>query len=277
MEGARASACGAFRATLTEATLRRVQLLASPRRRRRLGWALALTGALGGLVAVAVLFWNTASWTPTPVEDTPLRTEAEPVAEPIRMTSAVRREVRRTLERFVDAAVLRKRLDEAWRMSTPALRGGVTRREWSRGELPIQPYPWKGIRSVDLRFLYTDTRSVAVDVMLLPREPSNPTLVFTADVTPVGEGKRRRWLVDYWAPQASIGGGAPPAPAQAEERQAGGDEPTLAFDNSRLGPEWFLVPGAILALLIAIPIGIAVRNTVAARRAERRYREELRG
>ena len=257
-----------------------MEFLASPRRRRRLAWSFVLTLALAGVVAIAVLFWNTATWTTTPVEDTPIRTEAEPVVEPIAMTPAVRREVRLTLDRFVDAAVLRKRLEEAWTLSTPALRGSVTHDDWARGELPIQPYPWKGIRRLDLRFLYSDTRSVAVDVMLLPREETNPILVYTADLTPVGKGKRRHWLVDYWAPQASIGGGSPP-PAdeqQQQEREAAGrDNPTLAFDDSRLGPEWFVVPGAILLLLIGIPIGIAIRNTIAGRRAERRYREETGG
>lgn len=257
-----------------------MQLLASPRRRRRLAWSSVLFLALAGVVAIAVFFWNTANWKTTPVEDTPIRTEAEPVAEPIRMTPAVRREVRQTLDRFVDAAVLRKRVTEAWTLSTPALRGAVSRGDWDRGELPIQPYPWKGIRRLDLRFLYSDTRSVAVDVMLLPREATNPILVYTADVTPVGKGKKRRWLVDYWAPQASIGGGGP-APASEQDQQereaADRDNPTLAFDDSRLGPEWFLVPGAILLLLIGVPIGIAVRNTIAGRRAERRYREETGG
>ena len=233
--------------------------------------------AIGGLVLVAVLYWNTASLTPTPVDDTPIRTEAEPIAEPITLTRTVRREVRQTVDRFVQAAVLRKQLADAWTMSTPTLRASVTRQDWDRGELPIQPYPSRALRSVDVRFLYADTRSVAVDVMLLPREEANPVLVFTADLTPVGKGDHRRWLVDYWAPQAAIGGGAPPpAPAKQTERKAAKDDPTLAFDNSRLGPVWFLVPGALVALLIGIPISIAIRNTIATRRAERRYREEQR-
>lgn len=239
---------------------------------------LALLLGVGGVVAVSALFWNTASWTPTPVEDTPIRTGAEPVDEVIKMTPEVRREVRRTLDEFVTAAVLRKRIDEAWTMSTPTLRGGVTRSEWKRGELPIQPYPWGAIRGLDLRFLYTDTRSVAVDVMLLPEKKGSPILVYTADLTPVGESKNRRWLVDYWAPQASIGGGGGPPPEEkkkTDETAAAKENPTLAFDDSRLGPGWFLVPGAILLVLIGIPVGIAIRNSVIARRVERRYREEL--
>jgi hypothetical protein len=250
--------------------------LASPRRRRRLLRLLAGGAAIAGIVLVAVFFWNTASWTPTPVEDTPISTEAEAPAEPIVMTRAVRREVRETVDHFVEAAVLRKELAKAWEMSTPTLRASITRKEWDRGELPIQPYPGDGLGDVDVRFLYADTRSVAVDVMLLPKEETNPVLVFTADLTPVGKGEGRRWLVDYWAPQAAIGGGGPPEAATTTEEKAAEDDPTLAFDDSRLGPVWFLVPGAIVALLIGIPIGIAVRNTIATRRAERRYREEQR-
>lgn len=232
---------------------------------------------MAGTVARAIAFWNTATVVSTPVEDTPIRTEATPVAKPIAVTAAVRREVRDTLERFVDAAVLRREIDEAWRLSTPTLRGGVTRADWNRGELPIQPYPWRDIEGIDLRLLYSDTRSVALDVMLLPTDKVRPILVYTADLTPVGKGNRRRWLVDYWAPQASIGGGPPAAAAnEREERQAAEDEPTLAFDDSRLGAEWFLVPGAILLLLIGIPPAIAVKNTIAGRRAERRYKAQLR-
>jgi hypothetical protein len=255
-------------------------LLASPRRRRqlgRLGLALAAVTA-----AVGIVLWNPGR--PEPLDEdalTPAGPEltAEP-ATPFRVTPEIRREVGTTVERFVGTAVVRRNLDEAWRLASPAMREGVTRAAWRAGELPVLPYPEQAIRHVDWRITYAEGNTIGVDVMVLPKAGSGErTIVYAVELADREPGANRRWLVDSWIPAATLGG---PATAggrsggqggSGEREEAADAEPQLAFDDARLSTWWFLVPGFFLALLLLTPLVLAARSAVSRRRADRRYRD----
>jgi hypothetical protein len=251
--------------------------LASPRRRRRLGQLAVVLVALSA--AVGIVLWNPGA--PDPLEEgplTPVGPEAAP-AKPFRVTPAIRREVGATVELFVGTAVVRRNLDQAWALASPTMREGVTRRDWRRGELPVQPYPAKAIRHVDWRIIYAEGRTVGVDVMLLPKAGSGErTLVYSAELTERRAGGDRRWLVDSWIPTATLGGPALAAGQRggqgaSGEREEGQAEPQLAFDDARLSPWWFLVPGFFLVLLVLTPLVLGIRSALARRRADRKYRD----
>jgi hypothetical protein len=250
-----------------------VAFLASPRRRRRLAWWLGGVLALGALAVIAVKFPNTGTSIDSPVE----RNTAAPttaVATPeLRVTPAVRREVGETVQQFVRTAVIRKNLASAWPLASPAMRAGVTRREWLRGDLPVQPYPAKALADADWRLQYRYARTLGIDVMLQPKRGSGErVMVYAAELTAPGTGTPRRFLVDSWVPQTTLG--AASGPSETGARGGGGEAaPELAFDEGRLGPEWFLVPAGIVLLLIAMLAGLVVRGVVQRHRAERHYRE----
>lgn len=234
-----------------------------------------MLGAGAGIVA-----WNPGAI--DPAEDGPLiRGGPEPEAQPERplhITPAIRREIDRTVDRFVGTAVVRRNLDAAWELASPAMREGVSRREWRRGDLPVLPYPERAIENVDWHVGYSFDRTVGIDVMVMPKQGSGESvLVYAAELTQSGTGKSRRWLVDSWIPRAVLGKAT--APARRGDGQGGRAEgaeaarPPLAFDDARLSPWWFLAPGFFLALLLLVPLVLVVRGVRARRRADRTYRD----
>jgi hypothetical protein len=246
--------------------------LSSPRRRRRLGWTLGIVLAISAIVAISVRYSTSGT------EDTPVVTDAgettTPAVATIRVTPAVRKQVDRTVQVFVHTAVIRRNLDSAWPLTSPVMRQSVTRSEWTRGDIPVQPFPAAALESADWRLRYRYERTLGIDVMLQPKQGSGaPVAVYSAELSAAGSGPPRRFLVDSWIPQATLGaasGGSRPGGGARTETTAG---PELQFDQGKLGGEWLLVPAAIVLLLIATLGGFGVRSVVRARRAERHYRE----
>ena len=247
-------------------------LLASPRRRRRLGWALGVGLALVGAVVLGVVY-SYEREPETPVSTEAVTTDTAPQAQ-LRVTPAVRREVEETVQQFVQTAVVRKDLARAWPLASPLMRQGMTRRDWERGDIPVQPYPAAAFESAAWQLRYRSERTLGIDIMVQPKEGSGgPVAVYSAELTAAGSGPPRRFLVDYWIPQATLGqASAPPAP----EPPRGGsrDAQAATHTEARLGPEWFLVVPAVIALLLVATLGaFVIRGVVRGRRAERRYRE----
>ncbi|MGH3104566.1 MAG: hypothetical protein ACRDN6_10790 [Gaiellaceae bacterium] len=250
------------------------ELLSSPRQRRRLAWTIGLGGFLVGAVVFGIAIPNTGESL-----DTPVGQEAAPVATTdvpqLAVTPAVRRQVGETVQRFVRTAVVRKDLPSAWPLASPIMREGVTRSEWDRGDIPVQPFPARALAGADWLLRYVSDRTLGIDVMVQPKPRSGaPVMVYSAELTAAGSGARRRFLVDYWIPQATLGVAAAP-----EKKPPGREEPDVAaqlsYDKGKLGPEWFLVPASIAVLLLLTLAGFGVRGVLQRRRAERHYREQF--
>jgi hypothetical protein len=253
-------------------------VLNSPRRRRQLAWS--STALIPIAAVVGLILWNPGGVEPLRHENEgPPGPEPRQVVErPLPVTPAIRREVGATVESFVRTAVVRRNLDRAWSLASPAMREGVSRRDWRRGDLPVQPYPERALQHVDWSVAASFDRTVVVEVMVMPKERSGePVLVYEAALTDHGRKGERRWLVDSWIPRATLGTATPPAArgdgqggrAEGEEEQA---EPQLIFDDARLSSWWFLLPAFFLALLVLTPLFLVVRGALAHRRAEREYR-----
>ena len=203
-----------------------------------------------------------------------LLTPTGPAPEPIRMTPAIRREVDTVIERFVRTAVVRRDPGSAWSIASRNLRAGSTLRDWRRGDLPAHPYPAAALSAIDWRVVYREPDRLGIDVMLVPKARSGAAvLVSTAELTPVGRGAARRWLVDSWAPVATLGGGEAAAPARTETAVAASE---LAYDKGTLSPRWFLVPASFGLILVLTLVGFVVRSSLRARTAERLYRAHAR-
>ena len=226
-------------------------------------------------VGVGVRYSNTGRQ----VADTPIRTEpVESSRTPasIRVTPAVRRQVDRTVQAFVRTAVIRRDLPAAWPLASHVMRQSVSRSDWNSGDIPVQPYPAKALAGADWLLRYRFERTLGIDVMVQPKHGSGaPVAVYAVELSAPGSGPARRFLVDSWVPQTTLGVAAGPAEPQATPRGRPEAEPQLAFDEGRLGPEWFLVPAAILIVLLGTLGGLAIRSVVRARRAERHYREQF--
>jgi hypothetical protein len=250
-------------------------LLASPRRRRRLAWTFGCVLTVAAVIVLGVKYSTTGTSFESPVApDSAAPTTA--VATPkLRVTPTVRRQVGQTVQRFARTAVIRKDLASAWLLASPTMRAGVTRREWLRGDLPVQPFPAKALESADWRLRYRFERTLGIAVLVQPKKGSGaPVMVYTAELTAPGSGPPRRFLVDFLVAQETLGAASGPSEASGDGGRGDAEAaPELASERGRLGPEWFLVPAALVLLPLVLLGGFAMRGFVQRRRAERHWRE----
>lgn len=263
------------------------RLLSSPRRRRRLGATAITLGVLGTLTTIVVNLPNTSP------RKFPEATEegGTLVTEPrhVRMTARRRMAASRAIDGFVHHALLRQNPGAAWRLATPGLRSGSTRRQWQHGDLPVSPYPAGQFRRAGWSVSYSYPNVIGADVTVMPKLRSNGTIwVYSVELKDVLAGRKQRWLVDSWSPIKAIGGGtvAPEPKLTARERAAirareAAEERREArverlTEESRLSRVWLLVPLAMFALILAVPLTLVLRSAMQTRRAERDYRSARR-
>jgi hypothetical protein len=170
----------------------------SPRARRRALW-------LGALVAAAATIAALNAALPKGGEP-PQHFSAAPVQKvaPVRlvaMNAARRSAVNHLLDEFVPAAVARRDPARAYTLVTPALRSGISRAAWNRGNLPVFPYQPEGTTFHHWTVDYSVSDEIAVDVLLRPG-PTQPSgsLAYTA----VFKHERGQWLIDAFVPAASF-------------------------------------------------------------------------
>lgn len=113
-------------------------------------------------------------------------------------------EARKVAGKFILTAVARRNIDDSWAITHPSLRAGFTRKEWARGELPIQPYEVTSISEARFRVDAVSKNLIQLDVALLPKAGTDQVAgVFKIGLVAVGTGENRRWLVDYWGPSGT--------------------------------------------------------------------------
>ena len=172
-------------------------MTATPRMRRRVVWAsVALTvGTAAGLVLVL-----------GPDTDAPpQRISSVPAQVPERQTHApLSNEARRVAVRFIQTAVARENLEEAWELVGPNLRGGLSRARWITGNNPVVPYPIDKLDVAPYKVDASYTTSALLEVALLPRKGAGVRAqVFFLELKKIGNGAGARWVVDNWVPRAS--------------------------------------------------------------------------
>src|SRR5262249_57738879 len=112
-------------------------------------------------------------------------------------------EERYVAARFIQTAVARKHLDEAWTLVGPNLRGTLTREQWITGNNPVVPFPIDKLDTAPYKIDYSYTDSAMLEIALLPKQGSGiRSQLFMLILKKVGRGKSARWVVDYWVPRS---------------------------------------------------------------------------
>ena len=103
----------------------------------------------------------------------PEHLSAAPAQQPEQLVEApLAEDARRVAVRFIQTAVARKNLDEAWTLVGPNLRGGLSKKRWTTGENPVVPYPIDKLDVAPYKVDASYTRSALLEVALLPRKGS---------------------------------------------------------------------------------------------------------
>ena len=239
------------------------RLLASPRRRRRLAWALAPLLLAAVAVAVALRFPGPEAppetargpgWLP-PEQPVPVRRTKDALAEPLTVAA-----------KFISTAVRRRHVADSWELVAPSMRAGYTRAQWAKGEIPVIPYP-ADVAKWRLDYSFEDSLSFKV-ALFPPRGEKIRAAVFNVDLRAFGTGKNRRWLVESFTP-------GPPgeAPAPGAPRTALGllDLSATGGGKAQLSAAWLLFPLGLLSLAVIVPVVFGVLHWRRARQAERAF------
>ena len=165
--------------------------------RRRLAWAAGGLALIATIVGVLVLGPNK--------NPAPQHLSATPAQQPEQLVKApLAEDARRVAVRFIQTAVARKNLDEAWTLVGPNLRGGLTKERWTSGENPVVPYPVDKLDVAPYKVDASYTRSALLEVALLPRKGAGVRAqVFFLELKKLGSGAASRWVVDNWVPRAA--------------------------------------------------------------------------
>ena len=242
------------------------KLLASYRWRRRFAWLVGLALVVGAVVAVIVIWPNTAPNGQRDASNVRVHIEKEPKA--VRLKAPDKKDALKVVSRFIYTAVARKNIDRSWELAAPELRQGFTRKQWNSGTMPVVPFPAQSAR---WKLEYSDERGVGFSVALYPTpESQQRAQVFLVGLHTLGRGKRRHWVVDNWQPAPSQG-------LQSVSGAGGGTGSVLEQTSpgvNRLGQRsesaaWLLLPLGLLSLVILVPLGVLSVNWYRGRQAER--------
>ncbi len=170
------------------------------RKRRREHVALGVAGLLllVGVVAAAVVFLPNRNAAPETVSTLPAQVPKTEAATPLPPAA------RQVAGRFVLTAVARKNLAEAYDLVGPNLRGGLTRKEWLTGNIPVIPYPIQSLRLAPFKLDYSHQSDALIEVALLPKQGAGvKSQIFYLTLKKMGPVGKKHWVVDGWVPKGS--------------------------------------------------------------------------
>jgi hypothetical protein len=174
------------------------ETLVRKRRQQRLVMAAGGLVLLAGIVAAAFAFAPNRNPTPQRVSNEPARLPAKEVKAPLS------NDAKQVARRFVQTAVARKHLAEAYDLVGPNLRGNLTRKQWLTGNIPVVPYPIESLRLVPFKIDASNTTDALLEVALLPKDGSAvKAQIFFLGLKKVGAAGKKHWVVDSWVPKGS--------------------------------------------------------------------------
>ena len=178
------------------------------------GWRKALPWIVGVVAVgaiVGVLGWkysNTGHSTATPLTNLPAKDVSQ---EPptVKLPPAATRVARK----FIETAVARKHLAEAYTLVTNEIRQGQTLTEWNTGNIAVVPYPVDEVKYAPMKIDFSYPAEAMIEVALLPKKGAKVRgLLFQMDLVK----RHGNWLVNTWAPRSM-----PPVPSGSENSGGG--------------------------------------------------------
>src|SRR4051794_27483880 len=97
--------------------------------------------------------------------------------------------------RFVQTAVAREHIAQAWNLAGPTVRGGLTKAEWMTGNIPVVPFPLDKLEVAPFKVDESHVDSAIVEIALLAKKNSGiRSQIFFMELKKVGTGKKAKWV-----------------------------------------------------------------------------------
>jgi len=246
--------------------VRRLEL--SYRRRRRLVALTVVAVVVAGIAAAIVLLPKGEKLdqpTSTPATARGNGAASHPRRHrrphPTHLSAADRKQMKTTIALFVTSSVSRHHPERSWAIVDPALREGLTKKEWSAGNIPVVPYPAAGVNLLTLESMIDQT--ALVEVVLEPASGSHLVRkTFQIELHRVPSSSRR-WLVSSWVPEGV---------SESQQALDAANEPQVVSKPEHLSQVWlFAVLGLLVGGLILFPAGLLFRESYQYRRAKHEF------
>jgi hypothetical protein len=182
-----------------------------------------------------------------------------------RLTLRDRQEISRTLDAFVNYGVKRHDVIKAYNTVTPEMRGDVTPKQWSKGDLPVYPFPARGTKFHGWTVQAYEGNELDFQLILMARKGSGQgSIAFLGAMKKI----HGRWLVDGFMPAAIF------APEGKQARVVGTNDfmPGQQTDTlnspsvGRVSANYAFVPFAVFGLIILVLAGAGALAVVRHRR-----------
>jgi hypothetical protein len=181
---------------------------------RKPGWRKALPWILGVVAVGAIVgvlgyrYSNTGKSTATPLINKPAQ-DVSKIPKTVKLTPGATTVARQ----FIETAVARKNLPEAYRLVTNEIRQGQTLKQWNTGNIAVIPYPVDAVQYAPMKIDYSYPNEALVEIALLPKQGASiKGQLFAMDLVKQ-DGK---WLVNGWYPRSS-----PPVPNGSDNSGVG--------------------------------------------------------
>jgi hypothetical protein len=167
---------------------------------RRPGWQKALPWVVavvlvGGAIAAGIIWSNTGKSTATPLTNKPA-VDVSKVPSTVKLKPGAQTVARR----FIETAVARKNLPEAYNLVTQQLKQGQSLKSWNTGNIAVVPYPVNDIKYAPMKIDFSYANEAQIEVALLPKAGANiKAQLFLMDLVK----HNGKWLVNSWVPKSS--------------------------------------------------------------------------
>jgi hypothetical protein len=244
----------------------------SPRARRRLAWLSAAAVLVASGLAVALLIPGHKAGSGAPTTDEGPAQVA--ITTSTRLSTADRTQINALLDRFIPAAMEQHDPDLAWSLAGPEMKVSSTLAQWRLGTSPVPYYQPKEKTFHQWLTIDAGPRYVIFNLLLHPLHPERiGTYVFSGEVVK----PKKQWLVNRIytiaimnGPQYSTTHELGPADFAAPGAKGQGTPETVKHN---LG---ILPIVLLLALVVLVPLAVAIGAFVRARRWRQRVRTEAR-
>jgi len=184
-----------------------------PEIKRRPGWQKALPWVIavvvvGAAIAAGIIWSNTGHSTATPLTNQPA-VDVSKIPPTVKLQPGATQVARR----FIETAVARKHLPEAYGLVTDQIKQGQSLKSWNTGNIAVIPYPVDAVKYAPMKIDFSYPDEAQVEIALLPKAGSaaRPQL-FLMDIV----RRNGKWLVNSWVPRSS-----PPVPNGSDNNRAG--------------------------------------------------------
>lgn len=171
-----------------------------PEIQRRPGWQKALPWIIavvlvGGAIAAGIIWSNTGKSNATPLTNLPAN-DVSKLPPTVKLAPGAQTVARR----FIETAVARKNLPEAYSLVTQQIKQGQSLKSWSTGNIAVIPYPVYAVKYAPMKIDFSYPHEAQIQVALLPKTGSGvKAQLFIMDLVK----RNGKWLVNSWVPRSS--------------------------------------------------------------------------